>query len=92
MSALLVFALYAVFILLLSYSLFSLVSTLMIRVAVATQVKSSNGFGILALASVCPIVTVLITGLIIRFYQWRIGESDPEEPEDQVVINGISLL
>jgi hypothetical protein len=54
---------------------------------VAREVKSSNGFGILALASVCPIVTVLMTGLCIRLYQWKIGEIDPEA-EEQAVING----
>eukprot|EP01126_Amoeba_proteus_P057172 TRINITY_DN7259_c0_g1_i4.p1 TRINITY_DN7259_c0_g1~~TRINITY_DN7259_c0_g1_i4.p1 ORF type:complete len:544 (-),score=113.48 TRINITY_DN7259_c0_g1_i4:344-1975(-) len=59
-----------------------------IGIATAIQVRSTEGFGILSLASLCPILVVLIVGLVIRLPSvaaWMAkssGDDDDDHEED----------
>jgi len=45
---------------------------------VGDAVRASDGFGVLALASLCPIASVLVCGLIIRARERRVSPSTEE--------------
>lgn len=54
-----------------------------IGIATATEVRASEGFGVLALASLCPILTTLICGIIIHipFIEKLVYTGEIEDPE-----------
>lgn len=55
----------------------------MASVAVAIQVKTFDGFGVLALASVCPITAVLLINMTLEFFF-------PKKSEDYVEVKEIT--
>jgi hypothetical protein len=69
-----------------------------VGIATATEVKASEGFGILALASLCPILTTLTLGLIIQIpwiesyvYSGQVEDEAAEHEMDHMLGEGLEL-